>query len=61
MSFRPAVELKGTIRTYLPEMREMVLRRMEEIVHGVAESMQCTAEIVIEDVTPAVINDAAPG
>jgi amidohydrolase len=53
----PEVELKGTIRTYLPEIREMVLRRVEEIIHGVAESMQCTAEIKIEDVTPAVIND----
>jgi len=54
----PAVEMKGTIRTYLPEVREMVLRRTEEIVHGVAESMGCTAEISIEEVTPAVINDA---
>ena len=54
----PAVELKGTIRTYLPEIREMVLRRVEEIIQGVAEAMQCTAEVSIEDVTPAVINDS---
>lgn len=54
----PAVEMKGTIRTYLPEVREMVLRRTEEIVYGIAEAMGCQAEIVIEDVTPAVINDA---
>lgn len=53
----PKVELKGTIRTYLPEIREMVLRRVGEIVTGIAESMQCTAEIIIEDVTPAVLND----
>jgi amidohydrolase len=53
----PAVEFKGTIRTYLPEIREMVLRRVDEIIHGVAESMQCTAKITMEDVTPAVLND----
>ncbi|MBN2043687.1 MAG: amidohydrolase [Anaerolineales bacterium] len=53
----PEVSLKGTIRTYLPEIREMVLRRVDEIIRGIAESMQCTAEIKIEDVTPAVIND----
>ncbi len=54
----PAVELKGTIRTYLPEVREMVIRRTEEIIRGVAESMGCTAELSMESVTPAVINDA---
>lgn len=53
----PAVEMKGTIRTFLPETREMVLRRVEEIVVGIAQSLGCSAEIVIEDVTPAVLND----
>ena len=53
----PEVELKGTIRTYLPEIRGLVLRRVDEIVHGVAESLQCKAEITMEDVTPAVLND----
>ena len=54
----PAVEMKGTIRTYLPEVRELVMRRTEEVVWGVAESMGCTAELSMESITPAVINDA---
>jgi amidohydrolase len=54
----PSVELKGTIRTFEPEVREMVHRRMKEIIHGIAESMECEAEIEVVDVTPAVINDA---
>jgi amidohydrolase len=53
----PKVELKGTIRTYLPEVRERVLSRLEKIVNGVAESMECQAKVIIEKVTPAVIND----
>jgi amidohydrolase len=54
----PAVELKGTVRTFQPEIRDLVHRRMREIIGGIAEAMECTAEISIEDVTPAVINDA---
>jgi amidohydrolase len=53
----PVVEMKGTIRTFEPEVREMVHRRMKEIIHGIAESMECEAEIEVVDVTPAVIND----
>ncbi len=53
----PSVEIKGTIRTYLPEVRETVLRRMDEVVRGVSESMGCQAQIEIVDITPAVIND----
>ena len=52
------VELLGTIRTYKPEVREMVLKRFSEIVEGVSASMGCQAEIEIEKVTPAVVNDA---
>jgi amidohydrolase len=54
----PAVELKGTVRTFRPEVRDTVHRRMKEIIIGIAKSMECEAEIKIEDVTPAVINDA---
>ena len=53
----PEVELKGTIRTYVPEVRELVLRRLDEIVMGIATSMGCTAEIDMHHVTPAVVND----
>ena len=53
----PNVELKGTVRTFQPEVRDTVHRRMNEIITGIAKSMECEAEIEIIDVTPAVIND----
>jgi amidohydrolase len=54
----PEVELKGTIRTYLPETRKRILARFEEVVKGVAESLECQAAIEITKITPPVINDA---
>jgi len=51
------VELKGTIRTFLPEVRERVVTRFEEVVHQVAAAMECTAEINLQYISPAVIND----
>jgi amidohydrolase len=50
-------EFQGTIRTFNPEVREMVLTRFNEIVEGIASALNCTAEIQMESVTPAVIND----
>ncbi len=50
-------ELQGTIRTFNPEIREIVLNRFREITEGIAASLNCTAEIQIESITPAVIND----
>jgi amidohydrolase len=52
-----AVELKGTVRTFKPEVRDTVHRRMKEIIHGVAESMECEAQVEVIDVTPTVVND----
>lgn len=53
----PEVELKGTIRTYLPETRQRVLGRVEELVKGIAESLECQAFLEITKITPPVIND----
>jgi amidohydrolase len=53
----PRVELNGTIRTFNPQIREMVLRRMGEIIEGVAEACGAQAELKITPLTPAVIND----
>ena len=52
------VELSGTIRTFSPQVREVVLRRVRELVEGVAASCGATAELEIKSLTPAVINDA---
>jgi amidohydrolase len=49
--------LTGTIRTFQPEVREIVLRRVEEIAEGVASAMGCGAQVNITRLTPPVIND----
>jgi len=54
----PAAQLKGTVRSYNAQTREMVLRRMEEIVVGTAQMMGAQAELEILPLTPALINDA---
>jgi amidohydrolase len=53
----PQVELQGTIRTFNPEIRELVLRRFHEIVEDTARGLGCETEITIEDITGAVSND----
>jgi amidohydrolase len=55
----PYVDIEGTIRTFKKDVRETVVRRFEEIVHGVAEAMGCQAESNIHHYTPAVDNDPA--
>jgi len=55
----PEAKMEGTIRTFELSVRETVLRRFEEIVHGVAEAMGCTAEVKVKRLTPAMINDDA--
>jgi amidohydrolase len=52
------VYLSGTIRTYSPQARETVLRRVREVIEGVAAACGATAELELTPLTPAVINDA---
>ncbi len=54
----PAVEMTGTIRTFEPEVRALVLKRFEEIVHGVAAAMGCQATIDMQCISPATVNQA---
>ncbi len=49
-------ELTGTIRTFDPAVRKLVLERFEQIVRGIAETMGCKVELEIKRVTPPVIN-----
>jgi amidohydrolase len=56
----PAIaEMKGTIRTYKKETKEIVHRRLREICEGVAAAMGCSAELEIAQMTLAVDNDAS--
>jgi amidohydrolase len=50
-------EFQGTIRTFNPEVRTMIIDRFHEIVSNIALAFNCSADIEIEDITPAVIND----
>lgn len=50
-------ELNGTIRTFDPQVRKLVLERFEQIVSGIASSMGCQSEIAIKQVTAPVINN----
>jgi amidohydrolase len=50
------VSLSGTIRTFRKETRELVLKRFQEVVTGVASTYGCQAEVVIDDISPAVVN-----
>ena len=52
----PAVEMTGTIRTFEPVVRERVLERFEKTVHLIAEGMGCQAEIDLQLLSPATIN-----
>ncbi len=54
----PHAEMKGTIRTFEPEVRELVLKRFREVVEGVAGALGCSVEIKLQSLTPAVSNDA---
>lgn len=51
------VEIKGTIRTFEPEVEQMAYQRLDEIVRGVGTALGCQVEIKISNLTPAVIND----
>lgn len=53
------VELRGTIRTFKPEIRTMVLDRFEQITRGVSNAMGCQVEIDLKTITSTVINDPA--
>jgi amidohydrolase len=49
--------LEGTIRTFNSSVRQKVLERFEQIVRGTAEALGCQAEVTLDRITPALIND----
>ncbi len=52
-----AVELKGTLRTFLPETRDRLQRRICEVAQSVANTFGASTEIVWHHGSPAVVND----
>ncbi len=51
--------LQGTIRTFDPVVRTLILQRFEEIVQQVARAFHCQAEVVLTSISPAVVNHPA--
>lgn len=54
-----AVSIGGTVRTFKPEVRDHMEKRIEEIVTGIATAMQATVEVTYERGYPATVNDEA--
>ena len=54
-----AVTLTGTVRTFDPEIRRAMPERIRRIAAGVAEALQCEAEVEVRPGNPPVVNDAA--
>ncbi len=52
-------EMTGTIRTFDLDVRAKVLEGFEQVVRGVGAALGCNAEIDMQRVTPALINDGA--
>jgi amidohydrolase len=53
----PRVNLQGTIRTFDPLVRELVIERFRQTVSRTAEAFNCQVNIELRSLTPAVIND----
>ncbi|MFN8722456.1 MAG: M20 aminoacylase family protein [Rhodospirillales bacterium] len=51
--------LAGTVRTYLPEVQDMIIAHMERIATSVAAAFGATAEVVYHRGYPATVNHAA--
>jgi amidohydrolase len=50
-------ELRGTIRTFSPEVRKLVISRMDQITRGIANGFECEGEVEIINRAPAVVNN----
>jgi amidohydrolase len=51
------VLLRGTIRTFEPEVRNMVIDRLNSITLQIASALGCEAKIEVETVAPPVVNE----
>lgn len=51
------VVLKGTLRSFEQEVRELMVKRFNEIVENVARACGCDSSIEITSITPAVYNN----
>jgi amidohydrolase len=52
----PAVLLRGTVRAFKTEVMALLTGRIRDIAEGIAESMGCSAEVYVEQLTLPVVN-----
>ena len=52
------VSIRGTLRTANSEIRAMMKQRIEEVTHGVAQAMGCTADVEVISGYAALVNNA---
>ena len=51
-------ELSGTVRTYQPETRDLIEKRMQAVCDGVGTAMGVTVRLDYRRLNPATVNDA---
>jgi amidohydrolase len=51
------VTMTGTVRTFQPDTRQVVLQRLTEVITGVVAACGASAEVTVQPLTPPVIND----
>jgi amidohydrolase len=54
-----SAKLGGTVRTFNPEIRDLMEREMKRVVEGTALAHDCTIDFLYERGYPAVVNHAA--
>jgi amidohydrolase len=52
----PAALLRGTIRAFKTDVMDLLTERIRAIAEGIAESMGCSAEVSVEQLTLPVVN-----
>jgi len=53
----PVARISGTIRSFKPEVRETLIRRLQELSRGMGEAMGVTMEFTLKEGVPACRND----
>ncbi len=53
----PEVILTGTVRSYLSEVRDLMIQRIEEIAVGLGKTLRCEVKFEVAYSCPAVVND----
>jgi amidohydrolase len=54
----PQAEFAGTIRYFEPSIHETILRRLHELIQNTASSLGCKVVVEVQELTPALMNDA---